>query len=185
MLDSLPDKKLDTKKELSKTFIEKDIFSFLEACDYVWKLPYGRTSDRANWRLVLTEERGACSTKHALLKALADELGLDIDLVTGIYPMTGKNTLGIKRVLLKHGLDFIPEAHCYLRYQGKRVDLTRFNAHAEEPINEFFIEINIAPNDIGETKLNFHKEYIYSTYGDSEFSKIWTVREECIAAIST
>ncbi|WP_018624362.1 hypothetical protein [Kangiella aquimarina] len=185
MLNLIPNKKLDYSEELSKEFIERGISSFHAACDYVWKLPYGRTSDRANWKLVLTESRGACSTKHALLKALADELLIDIDLVVGIYPMTGKNTSGVGKVLLKHNVEYIPEAHCYLRYQDERLDFTRYSVQADEPINKFFSEISIKPNEIGEIKLNFHKNFIRNNYSKVEFERIWAIREECIAEIST
>jgi hypothetical protein len=51
---------------------------------------------------VLNERRGPCSTKHALLKALADEQGLPIRLMLGIYEMNARNTPGIGRVLEEH-----------------------------------------------------------------------------------
>jgi hypothetical protein len=44
--------------------------------------------------IVLAEQRGTCSTKHALLRRLAIEQGLDIALVLGIYEMTERNTPG-------------------------------------------------------------------------------------------
>ena len=106
---ALPNIKLSNTLEISRSFIELGITTFHEACDYVWKLPYGRTSDRANWALVLPEGKGACSTKHALLKALANELNLNIELVVGIYPMSDKNTPGVGSVLDKYGIAFIPE----------------------------------------------------------------------------
>ncbi|WP_444886877.1 hypothetical protein [Microbulbifer sp. JMSA008] len=185
MYESLPNRNLSEAGELSQAFSKLGLSSFHEACEYVWKLPYGRTSDRANWRLILTEGQGACSTKHALLKELADELEVSVDLVVGIYPMTEANTPGVGNVLTEYGFEFIPEAHCYLSYQGVRVDLTRYGIEADEVINDFFSEKVIEPNGIGEEKQEFHKEYIRNKYGESEFEEIWKAREECITAIST
>ncbi|MET1257534.1 hypothetical protein [Aliikangiella maris] len=184
MFEFLPNSDLLENGELSQKFKEFGLSSFHDACDYVWKLPYGRTSDRCNWNLVLTEGKGACSTKHALLKALANELGIDVDLVVGIYAMTGKNTPGVGEVLNTHGLDYIPEAHCYLMSNGIRVDLTRHGIETEEDICEFMLEQSIEPNGIGDEKQDLHKEFIKHEFGESEFDKVWAVRERCISAIS-
>jgi hypothetical protein len=43
------------------------------------ELRYGRNADRADFRLVLSEGRGICSTKHALLAAVAFEQGSSIE----------------------------------------------------------------------------------------------------------
>jgi len=185
IFNSLPDKALDNKKAITTMFTRRGIFTFQSACDYVHKLPYGRNTDRSDWALVLQENKGACSTKHALLKALADELFIDIDLVVGIYAMTAKNTLGIAQVLSKHNIEYIPEAHCYLKFKNTRYDFTRFNATAIEPINEFYSEKSITPHEIGDVKVNFHTNYIYRKYGREAFKKIWSIREECIKAISS
>ncbi|HWO29322.1 MAG TPA: hypothetical protein VNO32_11045 [Candidatus Acidoferrum sp.] len=64
------------------------------AAQYVCGLPYGRNSDPSDPVIVLAEQRGTCSTKHALLRRLAIEQGLDIALVLGIYEMTERNTPG-------------------------------------------------------------------------------------------
>lgn len=83
------------------------------------------------------------STKHALLAALAIEQGLAVQLTLGISEMTARNTPGVGRVLSRHGLAFVPEAHCYLIHSGVRIDVTRDSAVAQEPI---------APEQIGEYK---------------------------------
>lgn len=67
MYETLPNRSLSEGGKLSLAFSKLGLSSFHQACEYVWKLPYGRTSDRANCRLVLTEGQGTCSTKHALL----------------------------------------------------------------------------------------------------------------------
>jgi len=185
MYSVLPNKLLIQGGELSDGFLQIGCNSFHDACKFVWKLPYGRTSDRANWRLVLTEKTGTCSTKHALLKALSDDLDLGVQLTIGIYPMQESNTPGVGKVLSAHSIESIPEAHCYLRYAGLRVDLTRFGFEAENPISEFWVEKDITPDDIGEFKHTFHKEFILTQFGAKKSEQIWSVRELCIQALST
>jgi hypothetical protein len=58
----------------------------------VRSLPYGRNSDHSDWRLVLGEGRGTCSTKHALLADLARENRRHVALMLGIYEMDEDNT---------------------------------------------------------------------------------------------
>jgi len=185
MYQALPDTDLLEDGDLSNQFRGLGIHTFHDACDFVWKLPYGRTSDRADWKLVLPEKTGSCSTKHALLKALADELSLDVNLIMGIYAMKEANTPGVGQVLSKYNIEYIPEAHCYLEYQGRRIDLTRYGFDSDEQITEFFVEKKISPIDIGEVKQNFHKDYLWQQYVQEGFETIWSIREQCIAALST
>jgi len=170
---------------ISSLFKAKNLMSYHQACDYVWHLPYGRTSDPYNFESVLTEGKGTCSSKHALLKLLADEIGLDIELVMGIYPMKENNTPGVGVILEKSKFEYVPEAHCYLRYEGSRVDLTRFGAEAAEEINEFFTEVQLQPKELATVKAKIHRQFLVEKYGEGEFDLIWQVREACIAALST
>ncbi|WP_219846354.1 hypothetical protein, partial [Enterovibrio norvegicus] len=185
MYKSIPNRELLNSGKYSNMFREVGVSDFHEACEYVWKLPYGRTSERSNWDLVLSEGKGACSTKHALLKALSNELALDIDLVVGIYLMHENNTPGVGDVLSEYGLEYIPEAHCYLRHSGSRIDLTRHGAQAEEEIAEFLTEKVIEPQGIGAEKQEYHRECVRREFGEAEFDRVWSAREECISAIST
>jgi hypothetical protein len=52
-------------------FAARGVADFRAAGRYLQHLPYGRTADRADFVAVLREGRGTCSTKHALLAALA------------------------------------------------------------------------------------------------------------------
>jgi len=65
-------------------------------------LPYGRTANRTDLSLVISEQKGTCSSKHALLKEVADLNGIKgIDLIIGIYKMSEANTPGIGDELSK------------------------------------------------------------------------------------
>ena len=46
-------------------FLDMKIKSFHSACEYVWQLPYGRTTEPYDYKLVLLEGRGTCSSKPA------------------------------------------------------------------------------------------------------------------------
>jgi hypothetical protein len=163
--------------------------TFREAADRVWRLPYGRTSDRANPFLVLEEGRGTCSTKHALLKLLALEHDVPVEQVLGVYLMTEANTPGVGQVLDAHGLSGIPEAHCYLRVGDQRIDLTHPpDSVPGEPIGGFLHEEAIEPGQIAGYKTDFHRRFIERWLAepgapDLTPDEAWAIREACIRAL--
>jgi hypothetical protein len=138
---------------------------------------------------VLNEGKGTCSTKHAL-KALANEQGLPIRPMLGIYEMNAHNTPGIGQVLEEHQLPSIPEAHCYLVRQDRRIDVTRnLNDQEAEPISAFLIEEEITTEQIGEYKRRWHQAFMPQWLDrqallDFDPVQLWRIREECIAALS-
>src|SRR5215510_7093760 len=130
----LPEAPLDAAGPDSVALLRLGCQSYRSAARYLHALPYGRNADRADFRLVLSEKRGTCSTKHALLAALGIEQRIAVELTLGIYDMDERNTPGVGRILSAHGLDRLPEAHCYLRYAGRRVDITRPGLSPQSPI---------------------------------------------------
>ena len=183
-VQNLPDFPLDAGGETGRRFACLGVRGYREAARYVRSLPYGRTSDRSDWRLVLEEGRGTCSTKHALLAALARENGSAVSLVLGFYEMDGENTPGVGRVLAKHGLRCVPEAHCFLAHDGWRVDLTREDA-GDGPAS-FLYEEEIEPGQIGAFKVEAHREFVGLWAEDRGLdpARVWRAREECIAALT-
>ena len=160
------------------------------AAQHVCQLPYGRNSDPNDALIVLVEQRGTCSTKHALIRRLAFEQRLDIALVLGIYEMSEGNTPGIDPVLRQNGLSHIPEAHCYLRIEGKRIDITRPPSSRAMPIARLLHEEEIGPEQITHYKTAVHKRFLMEWIANNSglsgltFEKIWEIREECIARLS-
>jgi hypothetical protein len=128
---ALPDFPLSEHEPLARGFLALGLRSFVDAAGYVWRLPYGRNSDRADFRLVLPEGRGTCSTRHALLAALARAHGQPVQLTLGIYEMHERNTPGVGAVLEREGLSGIPEAHCYLVVNQRRAG--RFTLRVSRP----------------------------------------------------
>jgi hypothetical protein len=174
---------------LSQELLSRGIKTFASACQYVRALPYGRNSSRSNRLLVLTEKKGTCSGKHALLAELASEQEKPVELVLGIFRMTGQTTPPVQSILEQYELDYLPELHTYLRIDGSRLDFTG-PENPIEPIFEFLVEKTIQPNDVETLKTNFHKDFLEdwlrSEGLDDRFDleSIWNIREECIAARS-
>ncbi len=184
----LPEKSLTAAGPDSESFLRRSINSFRSAAKHLNELPYGRNTDRANYRLVLAEQRGTCSTKHALLAAVAIEQGLPVSLMIGIYDMSEANTPGVGRVLAAHGLVSIPEAHCYLSYAGQRVDITRSGINPQEMIAQFHDEWTIEPSQIGTHKIALHQEFLRGWLAKERqlalsYEQLWGIREECILAL--
>lgn len=186
-----PNFRLVSGEKITGEFRRRGLTDFHAALYYVWRLPYGRNSNRADFNLVFKENRGTCSTKHALLAALAAEQKKQIFLNLGIYEMNARNTPGIGAVLDRFGLKSLPEAHCYLTYRNKRIDVTRFSdEEAAEPIEDFLYEERIRPAQIAGYKLALHRAFFRNWMREENlgrrfgFGELWSVREKCVAALA-
>ena len=73
---------------VTNAFLKLSFVCFRSAARFVRSLPYSRNTDPDDALIVLTQGRGTCSTKHALMRRLALEQRLNIALVIGIYEMT-------------------------------------------------------------------------------------------------
>jgi hypothetical protein len=187
-LEPLTHRPLAEDGPVTRRFRAAGVEDFGGAAGYLLQLPYGRITDRSKFWLVLEEGRGTCTTKHASLAELAREQHIDVQLMLGIYAMTERNTPGVGAVLEGHGLTCIPEAHCYLRYQGQRVDVTGVAAGAE-PIDRFLHEEPITVEQIGAYKNDLHRRFLRDWIARTEtlhgrsVDEVWRIREECIAAL--
>jgi hypothetical protein len=135
----LPEKAITGTGPVSKAFLDLDIPSFQEACRYVYALPYGYNSDRDDLMILFKEKMGTCSTKHAVIATLAEELGLPVTRGVGIYAMTEAIVTGTGKILTEYDLPHVPMIHCFLEYGNYRVDLTEGNRNGKNrPIDDFF-----------------------------------------------
>lgn len=189
-LANLPDCRLHGPGSVTSAFLKLGIRTYREAAEHVWKLPYGRNLGKSDLLSVLSEARGTCSTKHALLASLAMEQSVgEVKLFLGIYEMNGANTPGTGDVLRNHCLACIPEAHCYLRTPSNRIDLTHPPGSESEPIAGFLREVEIQPEQISGFKAAFHKEFLHE-WSESDKAngktpeELWLVREQCIEALA-
>lgn len=181
--------KLQPNGILSKRLLVLEVFTFSEAIEFIKNLPYGRTADRANPNLVLEELRGTCSTKHALLKKLAVEQDLkEVKLFLCMFKMNEINTPKLAQVFQRNGIEFISEAHCVLKIENEYVDITNPKSLYSKIESDVLELTEIQPEQIGDFKLNYHKDYLRKWLQESNsqftFEEFWNIREECIRVLS-
>lgn len=189
--DALPDVRLQPAGPLTAAVMACGSTDLRAVGRYLQELPYGRPAHRDDFRAVLLEKKGTCSTKHALLAAIAHEQAVALVLTLGIYDMHERNTPGVGAVLAGYGLACLPEAHCYVTYAGTRIDITRFGADPAEPIARFLHEEAIVPEQIGDYKVALHRRFLRDwvvqhaeAVGGRGLEDVWRIREACIAALA-
>ena len=168
-------------------FREKEITQFGAAAQYVKSLRYARTSEPTNPISVLKENRGTCSSKHALLALASTEIGYtQLKLMLCFFEMSGRNTAGVESILESAGLPAIPEAHCFLSIDGERYDFTGLPASNESPFDALLFEQEIEPHVLLAEKTIRHRMYIdgWAKQHDHDPQLVWQTRERCIAALS-
>jgi len=174
------------KGAYSDLFREKGLNKFSEACAFVQALPYGRNSKRDDLTLVLSEEKGSCSGKHALLANLALEQNHpEVEIIAGIFLMNGETHPVLAAFFEDKPYTAIPECHCYLRYNGERHDYTSPGNDMELIASKIVREQRIDPQQVVEWKPNMHKHYLESWLKRKpelsiSFEQLWNDREACI-----
>lgn len=174
------------KGRISNSFRKLGIGTFTGAAHFIKHLPYGRNPNKADPATIFTDGRGTCSSKHALLKLLADENGVhDLELVIGIFRMNGRNTPAVKNTLERHRLDHIPEAHCYLKHGELIIDCTRAGSSPSDFADDLITELPIAPDQITQFKVELQRSFIAQWIEDMgptdhTLEKVWDIREQCI-----
>ena len=97
--------------------------------------------------ILFREGKGSCTTKHAVIATLAEDLALPIVKNIGIYGMTEDIVTGTKDILNTFNLPYVPMLHCFLVYGDYRVDLTQGNLNGKNrPIDEFLHTEKVIPN---------------------------------------
>ncbi len=183
-------------QEISQLFKQNNCSDFHSASEFIRNLPYRRNFNKDNLATVFIDECGTCSTKHAVLKILAEENNQpDFKLILGIFRMNGNNTPKIKSVLetlrepQSDKLEYIPEAHNYLKFKNQILDFTKKNSSENDFINDLLEETEIQPHQINQFKIEFHKNYLkkwLSEHPEIPYSldELWNIRELCIQALS-
>jgi hypothetical protein len=162
--------------------------SFSEIAETIAALDYKRNINKNDLLCVLDESCGTCSTKHVYLKTILEEHHIEnVALIIGIFNMNAINTPKITAVLNKYGLDGIPEAHCYLKYNNTIYDFT-FAKTQLNVVPYLFREISVSAKDIAFEKIKVHQQFIQQWIFDNKinypFETIWKIREDCILALS-
>ena len=187
---------INSNGEISQLFLKNNCFDFHSASIFIRNLPYRRNLNKDNLPTVFIDEYGTCSTKHALLKILAEENNQPhFKLILGIFKMNGINTPKIKSVFetlrepQSDKLEYIPEAHNYLKFKNQILDFTKKNSSENDFINDLLEETEIQPHQINQFKIEFHKNYLkkwLSEHPEIHYSldELWNIRELCIAHLS-
>lgn len=175
----------NNKGIISEQFSTRNISDFHAACQYISKLPYKRNSDKNNILCVFDDLGGTCSTKHAVIRKLALENNHDeVKLILGVFKMDADYTWKIKNTLEKFNLNYIPEAHNYLKFEDEYFDFTKPNSNYNQFKDKLLIEKEIEFNEIGDMKILFHKDFLRKWISDENIpynlDEIWNIREQCI-----
>ena len=163
--------------------------SFEDACSWTHHLPYGRNKNRGDAHSIFKEGQGTCSTKHAALTLLAEELEIDAKLVLAICKLNKELDPRCGPFLEKIGARYFPEAHCYMERYGIEAD---FSFPDQKPILkvEVLEKHDLLPGDIAIKKVQLHHDYIKKWMKDCgldrqySFDQLWSLRESWIASLS-
>jgi hypothetical protein len=102
--------------------------------------------------------------------------------------MNEENTSKIFPLLSENQINYIPEAHCYLKVDGIPLDITTSESFYTKIKNDILEEIEIEPIQVANYKVNYHKDFlkkwIIETNQNKNFNEIWTIREKCIQKLS-
>lgn len=184
------DFELTSGEPYSVAFRELGIHSFSDACNFVAKLPYGRNVNREDFGLVLSEKKGTCSSKHALLAELAlENAHPEVELIAGIFLMSGETHAKLASFFENKSYASLPECHCYLRFKGERFDFTDTSDALERIAPKLVREQRIDPNQVSDWKIVIHKDYLQRWLNRNPgigmtLEDVWKEREEAILILS-
>lgn len=175
--------------DVSSEFLKRNIINLSEALIFVRDLPYARNTDKENLITVFSDNCSTCGPKHALLKLLIDENEFaGFKLMLGVFKMNTENSPLVKETLENYNLTYIPEAHNYLRYHGKMIDVTKVVWNAAAIVRDLVQEIVIEANQISSFKVNYHKTFLQNWIKDNSIpytlEQLWFIREQCIRDLS-
>ncbi|TND07688.1 MAG: hypothetical protein FD123_3007 [Bacteroidetes bacterium] len=184
-----PDAELQSESPVTKAFRAAGVRFLHAAFDHVHTLKYRRNSGKDDCRLVLKEQCGTCSTKHALLIELVQENKIPgFQLMQCMFRLSDETVPGVGKILEPFGLNYIPEIHNYIAYNGEMVDIT---SPALRPVPaELQQHIKaVAPVSITKAKMKDHQEHLKKWREKSPDAKalpletLWKIREACIVRL--
>lgn len=180
---------LESSDPLTIDIVESGVVSWEDLIRCVKTFHYGRNSNRSDLSLVWTERRGSCSSKHAFLKHVADLNEIpNVELILCMYKMTSQNTAKVGEVLDEFNLDYLPEAHCYIRFGGEAIDVTTMTSKFSSIAADVLEEQIIQPEQVTEFKVDYHRDFM-KKWGEehqheASFDELWAIREKCILALT-
>lgn len=144
--ENLPDGEIKPVGELSKTFLDLGIKTFNDACNYVHNIDYGYNTNYEDKMIFFKEKKGSCTTKHAVIAGLAQELSIPLYKHVCVYKFTEEITTGVQEILNKYEIPYVPMVHCFLVYKNYRFDLTEGNFNGKKKhIDEYIYSEKVEP----------------------------------------
>ena len=144
--DFLPDAEIIPVGDISKKFLELGIKTFKDACYYVHELEYGYNSNYDDKMIFFKENKGSCTTKHAVIAGLAEELSIPLHKKVCVYKFTEEITTGAEVILEKYDVPYVPMVHCFLEYHNYHFDLTEGNYNGKKkPIDDHIHAERVEP----------------------------------------
>jgi hypothetical protein len=111
-----------------------------------------------------------------------------VELMLGIYKMNYKNTPGIGNILVENHIEYLPEAHCYLKINGQRKDFTQPSSNMQNIEPDLLEEQIISANQVSKYKVSYHKNFLRNWLKKSDldlsFDALWGIREQCIERLT-
>ncbi len=144
--DKLPDAELIPVGELSKKFLDLGIKTFKHACNYVHNVDYGYNTKYEDKMIFFKENKGSCTSKHAVIAGLAQELKIPLYKHVCVYKFTEEITTGVNEILNKYNIPYVPMTHCFLVYDKYKFDLSEGNNNGKKkPIDEYIHSEKVDP----------------------------------------
>ena len=183
------DIQLESNDPLTIDIVESGVVSWEDLIRCVKTFHYGRNSNRSDLKTVWYERKGSCSSKHAFLKHMADLNDIkNVDLILCMYKMTAINTEKVAPVLNEFTLDYLPEAHCYIRFGNEALDVTTMTSKFSSIEADVLEEQVIRSEQVVDFKVSYHQDFLRKwgkeNHPEISFDELWTIREKCIEALS-
>ncbi len=183
------DIQLESNDPLTIDIVESGVVTWEDLIRCVQTFHYGRNAERSDVTLVWSERKGSCSSKHAFLKHIADLNNIQhVDLILCMYKMNSSNTQKVEPVLNEFKIDYLPEAHCYIRFETEAIDVTTMSSKFSSIQADVLEEQIIRPDQVVDFKVDYHKSYMrkwgVENHPEKSFEELWEIREKCISALA-
>ena len=182
----LPDVVLQASDPITAQFLQRGITTFHDACQWVKDLPYGSNASPEDSMILFEEGHGTCTTKHGAIARLAQAHDLPIHKNLGFYQLNDSIVTGVNAILAPHGLEFIPEIHCFLVYQNYRIDLTEGNCNGKnKTIEDYDYVVQVQPDLTRSQHHDYYRDYLqrycsrYPQLALLDEAKVFELLEEC------
>ncbi len=160
-INVLPNVDLQPGDPIAEQCLQRELTTFQQACHWVKALPYAANSSSEDSLILFEEGYGNCTTKHGAIARLANAHNLPISKHLGFYRLNDDIVTGVNAILQPHGLDFIPQSHCFLVYKDYRVDLTEGNCNGKnKTIEDYDFVVQVEPDLTEEHHKAIYLEYL-------------------------